>query len=369
MGQSNESQSGRSTVCLVMIVREEAAVIHRCLESVRPFIDHWVICDTGSTDDTKRIILETLAGFPGELHEVPWIDFGHNRTTALSLARGKADYCLLIDADMTLTAPGDFRVALTEDAYLIRYAGPLDYWVERLVSNRHEWEYVGAAHEYIRSQTGKAPVKLANLSVTHHGDGGCQQGKIERYLTLLKRALNQEPNNSRHVFYIAESYRDLGNFPQAIEWYEQRTRMGGWDEEVWYSLYQIARLQHQLGIAWPLVLNAYLEAHQFRPTRLEPLFQIARHYRKQEQYELGHLFARPVIENSYPEDILFVQKSVYDYELLMEYATCCHAIGRHKEAVRASDAIIAKTNLPKDVRERAVNIQLTSKGSDEHAAQ
>src|SRR3989442_322044 len=248
------------TICLVMIVKDEADVIRRCLESVKWLINYWVICDTGSSDNTPDVIQETLAGIPGTLHQVPWVDFGHNRTQALKLAKGNADYHLLLDADMTLNTPADFRAGLTDDAYLVRYTGPKDYWVERLVGDRHEWEYVGPAHEYIRSPTATKPVKLADVTVTHHGDGGCQRGKIERYLALLKQGLEAEPNNSRYAFYVAESYRDLGNFPQAIDWYEKRASMGGWDEEVWYSVYQIARLQHRLGVAWPLVLDAYLRA-------------------------------------------------------------------------------------------------------------
>jgi hypothetical protein len=37
------------TICLVMIVKNEAAIIRRCLESVKSIIHDWVICDTGST--------------------------------------------------------------------------------------------------------------------------------------------------------------------------------------------------------------------------------------------------------------------------------------------------------------------------------
>ena len=323
------------TVCLVMIVKDEAAVIRRCLESVKSLIDYWIICDTGSTDETRRIIQETLARIPGELHDSPWKDFGHNRTLALKLARGKADYHLLIDADMTLNTPADFRAALAADAYLVRYTGPKDYWVERVVSDRHEWEYVGSAHEYLRPQTAQTRVKLGDVTVTHHGDGGCQRGKIERYLALLKQGLEAEPDNSRHVFYIAESYRDLGNFPQAIEWYEKRVTMGGWDEEVWYSLYQVARLQHRLGIAWPLVMDAYLRAYEFRPTRLEPLFHIANFYRVNQRYHLGYLFSHPVVETPYPDDLLFIEKSIYDYELWQEYALCRDRLGKQEEAARA----------------------------------
>ena len=336
-----------------MIVKDESAVIRRCLESVRELIDYWVICDTGSTDDTRRIIQETLVGMPGELHDVPWIDFGHNRTMALKLARGKADYHLLIDADMTLNTPADFRAALTDDAYLVRYTGPKDYWVERLVSDRHEWEFVGPAHEYIRSRTAGTRVKLADVTATHHGDGGCQRGRIERYLSLLKQELDKEPENPRYVFYIAESYRDLGNFLQAMEWYEKRASMGGWDEEGWYSLYQAARLQQRLGIAWQLVLNSYLEAYQHRPARLEPLFHIAWFYRENQQYQLGWFFARPVLETPYPDDILFIERTIYEYELPMEYAVCCYWLGKHEEAIRVNDAILACPTAPENVRETA----------------
>ena len=68
------------TVCAALIVKNESKVIERCLNSIKDFIDYWVICDTGSTDDTKSIINSELSGISGELHEVEWVSFGHNRT-------------------------------------------------------------------------------------------------------------------------------------------------------------------------------------------------------------------------------------------------------------------------------------------------
>ena len=100
------------TVCLNMIVKNEAGVIRRCLDSVRPFIHHWVIVDTGSTDGTQKLIREYLADVPGELHERPWKNFGHNRSEALALARGKSDYILVIDADEELVASPGFSHAV-----------------------------------------------------------------------------------------------------------------------------------------------------------------------------------------------------------------------------------------------------------------
>ena len=39
-------------IALCMIVKNEEKIIERCLSSVLPLIDSWVIVDTGSTDGT-----------------------------------------------------------------------------------------------------------------------------------------------------------------------------------------------------------------------------------------------------------------------------------------------------------------------------
>jgi len=247
---------------------------------------------------------------------------------------------------MTLNVTGEFRDKLAADAFFLRHEGPIDYWIERLVSDQHNWRYVGPIHEYIWSDTAQLKARLVELSVLHHEDGGNRADKYQREIQLLKRAVATDPDNARNIFYLAQSYRDIGNLPQAIEWYEKRVTMGGWDEEVWYSLYQVARLQHRLGYAWPLVLAAYLHAHEFRPTRLEPIYQIARFYREQGQYHLAYLFSRAAIDTPYPEDLLFIEKSIYQHELPMEFALCCEQLGKRVEPVRASERGLSCANAP-----------------------
>ena len=67
------------SICLNMIVKNEAPVIKRCLATVKPWITSWVISDTGSDDGTQDIIKEYMKDMPGKLIERPWVDFAHNR--------------------------------------------------------------------------------------------------------------------------------------------------------------------------------------------------------------------------------------------------------------------------------------------------
>ena len=45
--------------------------------------------------------MEKLRARGVEVHERPWRNFGHNRSEVFALARGKADWLLATDADMT----------------------------------------------------------------------------------------------------------------------------------------------------------------------------------------------------------------------------------------------------------------------------
>jgi glycosyltransferase involved in cell wall biosynthesis len=315
------------TVCLAMIVKNEAAVIARCLRSVKPFISAWVICDTGSTDETCEIIESELFGIPGEIYKDRWISFEHNRTLSVRRAADKADYTLLLDADMVLKVEAEFRHKLELDQYLFRNEGANDYSVERLLKNEHQWRFVGVTHEYVVSDSAKPGEILPNVTILHHEDGGSRGDKYERDVRLLTEEINMDPNNARAVFYLAQSYRDLGSYTEALRWYFQRAGMGGWDEEVWYSLYMIGWMQEQIGAQWPVCLAAYLQAFQFRPTRLEPVYRIAKFYREHKQYTLALLFARLSREIPYPEDHLFIDRRVYEELLPIEYAICCKELG------------------------------------------
>ena len=259
-------------LCLCMIVKDEAAVIDRCLRSVRDLIDYWVICDTGSTDGTQDRIRAALEDVPGELHERPWVDFGHNRTEALSLARGKADYLLLLDADWTFEAEPGAIDGLTEDVYLVRHvhrpSGDFELYNRHLVRGDIDWRYVGATHEYIQADRETSEARLDAARIVNWADGGVgRERRWRQDVELLEKDLLRDPGNLRSLFYMAQTYRDLGATARAIELYERRAAAGGWEEEVYYSLYQAGVLRTPDD--WPSAAVALMRAWEQRPRRAE----------------------------------------------------------------------------------------------------
>lgn len=338
----------RPTVCLVMIVRNEAAVIERCLASARPWIDTWVICDTGSTDGTQDVIRSALADLPGTLHERPWQNFGHNRNEALQLASSHADYLLLLDADMTVDGDPGALSDLDADAYLVPVLGDPEYWMPYLVRAALPWRYEGATHEYLTTKGPYRRVRLQGLRLHHHADGGSRHDKFTRDRDLLSQALEQDPNDSRAVFYLAQTYRDLGDTPKALELYRRRAAMGGWDEEVFYSLYQTGVLlaQHD----WPSAVNALIAAWNARPTRAEPLYELAAGFRQRGQYAAAHLFCTRGMAIAPPDDILFVSGWVYRWGLAFEYSVSAYWVGEFEAARDACLKLAARADLPEPWR-------------------
>jgi glycosyltransferase involved in cell wall biosynthesis len=196
----------RSSICLNMIVKNEAHVIRRCLDSVRPFISRWVIVDTGSTDGTQEIVRAHMRDLPGELHERPWRDFGTNRSEALTFARGSADYILVMDADHVLHAPPDYAFEdLAADAYYVnhRYAN-IEYSIAILLADRIAWRYEGVLHEYVTADVPHRIVPLAGpwVVVFHEGARSRDPTTYLRDAATLEAALAKEPANARYAFTL-----------------------------------------------------------------------------------------------------------------------------------------------------------------------
>lgn len=341
-----------------MIVRDEAHIVGETIASVAPHIDTWVVVDTGSTDGTLEVVRSAFAalGVPGETYERPWKDFGSNRTESLRLCGTRADYIWVIDADDLVVGSLDLS-NLTLDSYLLRFGSDFRFWRRQVFRSALPWEYRGVVHERpVCLEAGTTEGRLEgayHIESRHLGSRNLKADKFERDIQLLRDALKSDPADARSVFYLAQSEFDSGDRKAALGSYERRARMGGFEEEVFYSLLRCGDCLELLGERWEKALDAYLRAWESRPQRAEPLHRIARHYRSEGSYELAEIFARRAKAIRFPEsDLLFVSADVYDWRIDDELSICAFWLGRYRESFDLCTRLLDVPGIPEGDRER-----------------
>lgn len=344
----------RPTVVLSMIVRNEAHVVRRCLDSVRDLIDTWVIVDTGSTDGTQDVIREYFAAqrLPGQLYERDWQDFAANRSEALDLARDWADYTLLIDADDTLeTLLGFAWPDLTAECYRFNFAdGNITYQRPCLVRNALPWRYQGVLHEFLTGGNGDGPMMPGAVIRRHHeGARSRDPEKFRKDAAVFEAALATEADPllvQRYWFYLAQSWRDCGEREKAVAAYLERAERGGWAEEVCVSLYTAARLKQALGHPEQEVLDLFGRAFLAAPMRAEGLHGAAQVSRAAGRFVEGYHFAKVAMALPQPANRLFVEPWVYSFGLPDELAVNGDLAGYHLDSLIASATVLIEGRCP-----------------------
>jgi tetratricopeptide (TPR) repeat protein len=348
----------QNRICLNMIVKNESKIITRLFDTVLSIIDFWVISDTGSTDNTPEIIKKYFSekNKPGFIVSHEWKNFGHNRTLALISAQESNfdfDYLLLLDADMKLVIKPKFnKNKLIHDIYNVKQGGThITYYNTRLLRKTLNVKCVCPTHEYydIKGPYSSSSISDDELFIDDIGDGGAKNDKYERDIRLLKQGIEEEPNNPRYYFYLAQSYKCIGDSTNAIITYQKRIEKGGWTEEIWYSYYQIGNIYQDMKYEDKAIYN-YLMAYNINPNRVENIYEIAKMYRFKEKYHLANHFAdmgRNILSSKYIVDrnILFKVPPVYDYLLDYEKSINAYYSGEKELGLKLSnDLLLNKDN-------------------------
>jgi len=312
-----------------MIFRNESNFLFQTLENIGPRVDYAIFLDSSSTDDSVHIIQTMMSGYgiPFEVHNFDQPFRGDTkRTAAIELAAGKADYLLMFDADNCIemeNIPAETWQDLTADAYYItKRCGNIDYPILALFKSDLPWKFTGIIHDYPELKSG-APFSTGHLpgviihepikdsgpriktKAHYYGDALIIEGELFHNGKKLTPMLIH-----RYTFYLAQSYRDAGMIERAIEAYNTRVMMGGWDEEVYYSLLSLARLKLIQGAEDHDVCLAYAKAWEYRPQRLESAYELmsllVSNGFEHAAYSIGYYSARLQCD-----DKLFMERETY----------------------------------------------------------
>lgn len=247
-----------STICLNMIVKNESHIIKKTLEHLHCIFkfDYWVICDTGSTDNTKDIIVDFFdnAGVSGELHDNEWKNFAHNRSKALEYAYDKTDYLFIFDADDYIHGDLKLPEKLTYDSYSLKFGPKFVYYRPLLINNRKKWKFKSVIHNYLFCLDKEN--KQIDLRGNYHiesrrlGNFNLDPLKYKKQAEVLEKEFKIEMDKKediglayRYAFYCGQSYRDFNDTQNAIKWYKKVVEeLNNWVQEKYYSCIELGNL-------------------------------------------------------------------------------------------------------------------------------
>jgi glycosyltransferase involved in cell wall biosynthesis len=340
------------TICLSMIVKNESQVLATCLRSIRPFLNSWVIHDTGSTDGTQALIRKELKGLPGVLRERKWVDFATNRNLALADACTRADYLLFIDADEVWEYPEKFKLPpLTADVYYmtVRQVGAAEFQRMSLVRSSLRWSWQGKLHEHLTApdvKTQELLTGIRNICNSHQGARALDPLTRVRDAELLVQALREEPTNSRYAYYAGISYLAAGKIESALRYFTQRFEMDTEpNEERYLACYHMGvchlRLERKVEAeVW------FREAYELRPHRAEPLKELAVLSRQRGHLHSAILLLRRALTLPYPRTDNCVWYLTYDHQLLIELMNCLLLTGQWAEGREITQRLLTHPGLP-----------------------
>ena len=256
---------------------------------------------------------------------------------------------------MLEATPADFNLKAADlpagvDAFDVAHRAPpghfgTEFSLRRLVSAARAWRYVGVTHEYLAPADGGAVASapLPQIAVIHHADGGSRSDKFERDKRLLEAEVARDASDARARFYLANTYRDLGDCARAAPQYEARAALGGWREEVYLSHLEAGRCRARLGAAADAA-RAFEAAFRSNPRRQEAAYELAAQAYRARLHGTCFLWAREAVGlgDEAPPGSLFVERAIYRHGSLDHVCICAFWVGRLAEGAAACRALVAR---------------------------
>ncbi len=195
---------------IVMIVRNEAALLGSTLLTIKGHVDEIVVVDTGSTDATVAIATKHGAKV---IDEVWRDDFSAARNVALANATG--DYCLTLDADEVVTPDSwiHLRAFMTSNAQALGLVtivsetrtGRSSELITRVCRRDGKSKFVGRIHEQL---IGDGTPTATGAVILHAGYTESMmkaRDKFARNLRMLEQEHTERPDDPYILYQLGRT--------------------------------------------------------------------------------------------------------------------------------------------------------------------
>jgi hypothetical protein len=318
---------------LCIMVKNAGPLFEKVLTENLPIIDRWTILDTGSTDGTQDIIRKVLKNKKGQLYEEPFINFRESRNRCLDLAGKTCKYNLMLDD--TYVIKNDLRKFLntvrgdqfaTSYSLLIR-SDDSEYYSNRITKSNKNHRYIYTIHEVIQFEGNKENVvipKDAAYILDYRADY-MEKRTMDRKkydIEQLYLMVNEDPDNPRHYYYLAQTYNLLEDYENALYWFKKRatTELKGHSQEAVDSWFEYARiLNFKLNKPWDECKEAYEKAYNLDTSRPDSLYFIGIHYFLEGDRKTAYYYFKKAFAIGYPIHTQFSLKPTLSYHFLPKF--------------------------------------------------
>ena len=326
------------TISLCMIVKNEEAVLARCLDSIKDVADEIIIVDTGSADQTKAI----AGKYTDKIFDFEWVD---DFSTARNYAFSKAtmDYQMWLDADdvvpiesveklLELKETLDKNVDMVTMKYLTHFdegGNPIFISTrERLTKREKEYKWHDPVHECIPLA---GEIFYSDIEIHHRKTK--QEGVSYRNLNIYTELEKQNHAfTPRQQYYFARELKDHKMWEKAAKYFELFLNGdGGWVEDNIAACYSLAICYSMLQCN-EKVLPAFLKSFEYDAPRSEICCEIGYYYKGQKNYTTALKWFRTATACANPDSIGFILKDYHGYIPNIESCVCAYQLGENEAA-------------------------------------